>query len=133
MNSHTAIKVLLRRAHLDRHTEALQHLTHAQTKDMETDDLLFRASAHQLEFGRVLRLLLRRHHVVVHRRELGVVDLDLVVAVLGASFRFCQTDSADLWVREHDCRDVVVGELRVFQLGGAEDAVTELTAGGDGD
>jgi len=62
-----------------------------------------------------------------------VVDLDLVVAVLGAGVGLSEADGADLRVGEDDGGDVVVGELGGFELGGPEEAAAELAAGGDGD
>lgn len=129
VNGHTAIEVLLGSAHLHGDTEALEHLTNTKAKDVQTNHLLLGAGADKLHLGRVLGLLLGRHHAVVHGGELGVVDFDLVVAVPLAGFGLGETDGANLGVGEDDGRDVLVGELGGLQLGRAEEAVAKLATG----
>lgn len=115
MDSNAAIKVLLSSTHLDSDTEALQHLADAKTKDVQTNNLLLGTGADDLHLGGVLGLLLgRQADVVEHGSELGVVDLDLVVAVALAGLGLGETDAADLRVREDDCRNVLVGNLGVL-------------------
>lgn len=92
VNRHAAIKVLLGSAHLHSNTEALEHLANTKAKNVQTNHLLLRTSADDLHLGRVLGLFLGRHHAIVHGGELGVVDLDLVVAVPLASLRLGETD-----------------------------------------
>ena len=133
MNSNTVIKILLRSPHLHGNAKTLRHLPNTQTQNMQTDNLLLRPGTHDLHLRGVLGLLVRGHHVVVHGGELGVVDLDLVVAEAFAGLGFREADSADFGVREDDRGDVFVGEFGGFELGGAEEAVAELAAGGDGD
>lgn len=98
MNSHTAIKILLRSTHLHRNAETLQHLTNTQTEDMQTDDLFLGARADQLHLRGVLGLLLGGDHVVEHGCEFGLVDLDVVVTVAFAGLRLCETRGADFRV-----------------------------------
>ena len=133
MNSNTTIKILLRSPHLHSNAETLRHLPNTQTQNMHAHNLLLRSRAHELHLRGVLGFLVRGQHVVVHGRELGVVDLDLVVAVALAGLRFGEADGADFGVGEDDRGDVVVGEFGGFELGGPEEAVAELAAGGDGD
>lgn len=133
MNSNTAIEILLCSPHLHRHPESLQHLANTMTQDMQSDNLLLRPRADDLHLRGVLRLLLRGEHVVEHGGELGRVDLDLVVAEAFAGLGLREADGADFGVREDDRGDVFVGELGGFQLGRAEEAASELAAGGDGD
>lgn len=58
----TAVKVSLGGAHLDSHTEALQHFVGSITKDVKADDLLVRPSTDN--FVRGLSLLFCREHGV---------------------------------------------------------------------
>lgn len=127
MDSNTAVEVGLGSAHLDSNTKTLQHLADAKTKDVQTNDLLLGAGADDLHLGGVLGLLLSGHEAVVHVGKLGVVGLDLVIAILLAGFGLSETDGADLRVRENDSGDVLVGELGGLELGGAEDTATQLT------
>lgn len=69
-----------RTAHLDSHSEALEHLVAAKADEVQPDDLLLRARADHLHRSRLL--LVGLHHRVVQRREGRLVNLDLVVAVL---------------------------------------------------
>lgn len=131
MNSHTAVKVLLRSAHLHSDAETLEHLSHSQTQDVQANNLLLRTGADQLELGRVLLLLLSRHHVVVHGREPSVVNLDLVIAVALTSFGLGETHGTDLGVGEDHRGDVVIGKLRVANFVRAEETVAELATGGN--
>ena len=133
MNSNTAIEICLGGTHLHRHTEALQHLANTETQNVQANNLLLRSGAHQLELRWILSLLLGREHAVVHGCEPGVVDLDVVVAVALASFRFRETDGADFGVGEDDGGDVIVGELIIRAIVGSEEAVAEQAAGGNGD
>lgn len=133
MDSNTAIKVLLSSTHLNSDTEALQHLTDTKTKDVQTNNLFLGTGADDLHLGGVLGLLLRgQADIVEHGSELGVVDLDFIVAVALAGLGLGETDAADLGVREHDCRNVLVRDLGVFQLGRAEEAAAELATGSNG-
>ena len=108
MDSNTAIKVLLCGAHLDSDTEALKHLTDTETQDVEADNLLLGTGADYLHLSRVFSLLLGGHDVVEHGRELGVVDLDLVITVALAGLGLRETNTADFGVGEDDRRDVLV-------------------------
>jgi hypothetical protein len=133
VDSNTAIEVLLSGTHLNSDTEALKHLTDTKTKDVQTNNLLLGTGADELHLGGVLGLLLGgQADIVEHGSELGVVDLDLVIAVMLASLRLGKTDAADLGVREDNCRNVLVGDLGVLELRRAEEAVAELAAGGNG-
>ena len=133
MNSNTIVKILLRSPHLHGNAKTLRHLPNTETQNMQADNLLLRPGTHNLHLRGVLGLLVRGHHVVVHGGELGVVDLDLVVAEAFAGLRLAEADGADFGVREDDRGDVFVGEFGVFELGGPEEAVAELAAGGNGD
>lgn len=109
VDSNTTIKVLLSSTHLHSDTEALQHLANTETKDVQTDDLLLGTGTDDLHLGRVLGLLLwGQADVVEHRGELGVVNLDLIVAIALTGFRLGETDRANLGVREDHGRDVLV-------------------------
>lgn len=132
MNSHTRIEILLGRPHLDRNPKPLQHLPNSKAQNMQADNLLIRADAHELHLRRVLYLLLRRQYVVEHRRESRVVYFDLAVAESLARLRLREPDCADLRVREDDRRNVFVRQLGRFELGGPEEAAAELASGGDG-
>lgn len=133
MDSNAAIKVLLSSTHLDSDTEALQHLADTKTKDVQTNHLLLGTGADDLHLGGVLGLLLgRQADIIEHGSELGVVDLNLVIAVALAGLGLGETDAADLRMREDDCRNVLVGDLGVLQLGRTEKAATELAAGSNG-
>ncbi|KAB8606239.1 hypothetical protein FH972_025869 [Carpinus fangiana] len=129
MYGDAAVKVGLCGAHLDGDAKALQHLAAALAHDVQPDDLLLLARAHQLV--RAGALVLGLHHRIVHRGEAGGVDLDIVLAEFLLGLRLREADGADLGVREHDGRDVVIDEVRVLRA--AEDAVRELATRGDGD
>ena len=111
MDSNARIKVLLRSTHLHSNPKALQHLSNAQTKNMQPDDLLLGPGTDKLHFGRVLLLFLLGHDVIIHGCEPGVVDLDLVVAETLASLGFGQTDGANFGVGEDYGGNVFVGEF----------------------
>jgi hypothetical protein len=99
---------------------------------MQTDNLLLGTGTDDLHLSGVLGLLLgRQADIEEHGGELGVVDLDLVIAVALTGLRLGKTDAANLGVREHDGGDVFVGDLGVLQLGRAEEAATELATSGD--
>lgn len=133
MNSHTAVKVLLRSAHLHSDAETLEHLSHSQTQNVQANNLLLRSGADQLEFGRVLLLLLGWHHVVVHGCEPGVVDLDLVIAVALTGFGLGETHGANFGVGEDHRGDILVGKLGVANFVRAKETVAELATGGNSD
>lgn len=105
------VEVLLRGAHLERDAEALEHLAGAEAHDVQADDLLLGPLADDL----VLRgaLVLRVHHGVVHGSEVGLVDLEVLAAVLLDGLGLRQPDGADFGVREDDARDSGVVEARV--------------------
>ena len=128
MYSNTAIKVLLSGAHLDSDTEALQHFTNAKTQDVQSDNLLLGTGTDNLHLRRVLGLLLSRHDVEEHGGELGVVDLDLVIAVVLAGLGLSETDTANLRVREDDRRDVLVRKLGGLKFRRTEEAAAKLAA-----
>lgn len=132
MNGHTAVKVGLGRTHLHGNTEALEHLTDSEAENVQTDNLLLRTGADDFHLGGVLGLLLLRHHAVVHGRELGVVDLDLIVTVALASLRLGQTNGTDFGVGEDDGGDVVIVELGGLELGRAKEAAAQMTTSGNG-
>jgi len=77
------VKVLLRRAHLDRNRDNLHDLIRPQPNDVHTHHLLLLAHTDQLVRGWLLVL----GHAKVHRGEASLADLDLVVAVLLARLR----------------------------------------------
>ena len=98
MNSHCAVEVRLRRAHLDRHRKALQHLVTTQAHHVDAQHLsrdikrckatgshnymyiyLFRGQLAD-ELHPAGRLASR--DCVVHGSEVGCVDLDVVTTVL---------------------------------------------------
>lgn len=134
MNSHTRIKILLRRPHLNRDPKPLQHLPNPLPQNMQPDNPLLRPLANNLHLRGILLLLVRGEHVEEHGRELGCVGLDVFGAVLGDCFRFGEACCAYFWVGEDDGGDVVVGEFGGLEFGGfAEEAVSQLAAGGDGD
>lgn len=90
MDSDTGVKILLGGTHLHGDTETLQHLAGAETHDVQTDDLLLGASADELVLCGAL--LLGVHHRVVHGREVGRVDLEVLLAVLLLGFGLGQAD-----------------------------------------
>ena len=111
MDSDGIVQVLLPRTHLHRDTEALHHLVAAQPDDVDTDDLLLRASHDELVERMLLVLLI--DHGVVERAEARLVcrtrdgkhrgrgpkraltNLDVVRAVLLARFRLGEADGTD--------------------------------------
>lgn len=132
MNGHAAVKVLLGRAHLDRDPETLKHLPNPQAENVQPDDLLLGPGADDLHLRGVELFLLRGKDVVEHGRETRLVHLDLVVAEPLASLGLRQADGADLGMREHHGRDILVGELGCLELRGPEDATAELATGSNG-
>ena len=124
--SNTAIEVLLSGAHLDSDTEALQHFTNTKAQYVQPNNLLLGTGADNLHLRRVLGLLLHRHDVEEHGGELGVVDLDLVIAVVLAGLGLCETDTANLRVRKDDRRDVLVRKLGGLKYRRTEEAAAEL-------
>lgn len=125
MYRHTVIKVSLSCSHLDRHSEALQHLVAASSHHVEADHLLLLPSADQLHH----RLGFPGGHGVVERRELRLVDLQILLAELLRGFLLSETNCPDLQiifvvttlsdqityrgVGEDHCWDVVVVQLQV--------------------
>lgn len=59
VDSHAAVEIFLRGAHLDSDAEALHHLVTTLAEDMQTDDLLVGAFAHDLELRGFFLLLFR--------------------------------------------------------------------------
>ena len=92
MYRHTVIKVSLGCSHLDGHSESLEHLVTASPHHVEPDHLLLLASADQLHH----RLRLPAGHGVIQRRELGLVDLQVLLAELLLGFLLSQTNRPDL-------------------------------------
>ena len=131
MNRHARIKIPLPRPHLHRHPKPLEHLRAATPQNMQPHHLLLLARADQ--FIRRRRLRLRRHHGIIHGREIRLVDLDVAVAEPVARFLLRQADGADFRVGEHHRGDVGVVQFRVLMLRPAEEAVGQLAARGDGD
>ena len=89
---HTVIKVSLGCSHLDRHSEALQHLVAAPSHHVEADHFLLRPGADQLHH----RLRLPGGHGVIQRGELRLVDLQVLLAELFLGFLLSQTNRPDL-------------------------------------
>ena len=114
MNSHTAIKILLRRAHLNRHPETLQHLPAPQAQNMQSDNLLLGPRTNKLVARRPpFRLL---DDGIIHRRKARIVHLDILIPILLPRLGLRKPDSAHLRVREHDGWDIGVVELRGAEL-----------------
>jgi hypothetical protein len=133
VDSNTAIKVLLGSTHLDSNTEALEHLANTETKDVETNNLLFGTGADELHLSGVLGLLLRgQANIVEHGSELGVVDLDFFITVALAGFGLGETHATDFGVGEDNGGDVLVGKLGVLQLWGTEETAAKLATSSDG-
>lgn len=131
MDGDTAVEILLGGAHLDSDTETLQHLSAAEAGNVQADNLLLGTGADKLVSGG--SLLLGLHHGVVHGGEVGLVDLDVVLAVLLNGLRLRQADAADLGVREHDGGDVGVVEMRILVLGASEQTLRQTTSRSNGD
>ena len=89
---YTVIKVRLGGSHLHSHSEALQHLVAAPAHHVETHHLLLLPSADQLHH----RLRLPGGHGVIQRRELRLVDLQILLAELLRGFLLSQTNRPDL-------------------------------------
>lgn len=128
MYRHTTIKIILCRTHLHRDPKALQHLSGADTDDMQTNDALLGARTNDLVGGGGLVL----EHGIVHRRKLRLVDFDVLVTVFLASLRLGETDRADLRMCEHDGGDAGVVKLGKGEFRSSKEAVREPAAGGDG-
>mmetsp|Transcript_714 Transcript_714/g.1871 ORF Transcript_714/g.1871 Transcript_714/m.1871 type:complete len:203 (+) Transcript_714:1391-1999(+) len=126
---HAVVKVALRGTHLDCDSEALEHLVRTDADDMQTDNLLLSADAHQLHRHR--HLVLGRGHGVVHRLELGLVHLHVAIAVLLPGLGLSESHSTDRRVREDDRRDSAVLEARLRLA--AKQAVRQAAASGNGD
>ncbi|KAI6757627.1 hypothetical protein HG531_003452 [Fusarium graminearum] len=109
MNGNAAVKVGLCGTHLDSDAKALQHLTAANSHNVQTNNLLLGASCNKL-----------------------VVDLDVVLAVLLDSLGLCQANAADLGVREYNGGDVAVVELKGGKLGTAEQTMRETASSSNG-
>lgn len=124
MDSHARIKVLLGSTHLDSDAKALQHLSNSQTKNVQSNNLLLWTRAHQLHFGWVLCLLLWGEYVIIHSAKLGVVDLDVLLAVLLDSLGFSKTSGADFGVGEDYGGDLIVGELGGLELRRPEETIS---------
>ena len=92
MDRHAVVKVRLGGAHLDGHPEALEHLVAAPSHHVETHHLLLLPSADQLHH----RLRLPGGHGVIQRRELGLVDLQILLAELLRGFLLSETNCPDL-------------------------------------
>ena len=62
-----------------------------------------------------------------------MVDFDVGGAVFGDGLWLGEPDRANLGVREDDGGDVLVGQVGLREIGGAEESVGEVSTGGDGD
>ena len=92
MYRYTVIKVRLGGSHLDGHSEPLEHLVAAPAHHVETHHLLLQPGADQLHH----RLRLPGGHGVIERRELGLVDLQILLAKLLRGFLLSETNCPDL-------------------------------------
>lgn len=125
MDSHAAIEILLRSAHLNCNPKPLQHLPNTHAQNMQSHNLLLRPGTHKLHLRRVLLLLFGGEDVKEHRSEFGVVNFYVFSPVFGDRFWFGETCCSYFWVAEDDSGDVFVGEFGGFQLGRiAEEAVS---------
>src|SRR6266511_1100398 len=102
VNSNTRIEILLCRAHLQRYTKPLHHLTTAQAEDMKPHNLLLRTCADNLHLSGILSPLLGREDVVEHSGELRVVHLDILLTVLSLCLGLRETSSANFRMPEDD-------------------------------
>lgn len=100
VNGHAVIKVFLGCAHLDSNAKALQNLAASNAHDVQTNNLLLRAGRNQLIVGRAL--VLWGHRDVVQGTEAGLVNLDVILAVLFDGFWLRETDRTNFGVGKHD-------------------------------
>jgi len=73
-------------SHFDGDSETLHHFVATDSDQVKTDNLLFRSSTDHLHSGRLL--VIGVHHRVVEGSERSFVNLDLVISILLARFRF---------------------------------------------
>ena len=124
-----AVKVSLSSTHLQGNSEALQHLITSLSDNVDTDNLLLGSSADKLEGrGGLVGL-----HGVVHARELGDVNIQVLGAVFLLGSLLSQTNSSSSRVGEDDRGDISVVELRVLELLRSEKAIRETTTSGNSD
>mmetsp|Transcript_22281 Transcript_22281/g.75330 ORF Transcript_22281/g.75330 Transcript_22281/m.75330 type:complete len:367 (-) Transcript_22281:539-1639(-) len=124
------VEVGLCRAHLHGHAKALEHLVGGHADDVEPNNLFLLAEADDLHRRLGLRRRLDGHRAVPEVDKRRLVDLDVLVAVLGARLGLGQADDADRRVREDDGRDE-----RVVRLGrrlAVEEAVSQAPASRNG-
>ena len=130
VNSHAAVKVSLGRAHLHSNTEALEDLAAAEADNVQANNLLLGAGANELVRGR--RLVFGLHHGVVHGSEVGLVDLEVLGAVLGHRLWLGKANGTNLRVREHNGWHILVAELGCPKLLGAEQTGGQPATGSNG-
>lgn len=109
MNRNTAIKILLRSPHLNRYPKPLQYLPTPQAQNMQSHNPLVLPLANKLILRGPLILLI--HYGVIDRRERGLVDLDVILAVFLLGFFLRETDGADFRMGKDDRGDEVVVQL----------------------
>ena len=92
MNGHTVVKVSLGGPHLDGHPEALEHLVTAPAHHVEPHHLLLLAGTDKLHQCLGFPL----GHGVVQRRELGLVDAEVLLAELLLGLPLRESNGPDL-------------------------------------
>ena len=126
MDGDGVVEVALGRTHANGDGKALQHFIGAGTDDVAADDSLLRPDADELHVGAGLA----GGQGVIHRREIGDVDLD-GVAVLQARLALAQAHGADRRVGEYDGRDHLVFQAALAVA--AEQSIAQPPPGGDRD
>lgn len=72
-------------------------------------------------------------HGIVHGVELSLVDLDILGAIFLLCLRLCESNGANLRVREDYRRYVVIVKLGLGECWTTKETVGQATAGSDGD
>lgn len=81
MNRDTSIKIPFPCPHLDRDRKALQHLSHSQPNQMQSNNPLLLPFTNNLKLRRNMFPFLLREDVIKHSRKLCVIDFEIAGSV----------------------------------------------------
>ena len=133
MDGYTRVEILLGGTHLHCDTKTLQHLTNTKAKNMQSNNFLLGSGTDEFHFSRVLLFFLSWENTEEHVCEFGVVDFQVLLAILFNGLRFSETRCSDLGMGKDHSWNVFVGELRGLELWRSKKTISKLSASSNGD
>lgn len=133
MDGYTRVEILLGGTHLHCDTKTLQHLTNTKAKNMQSNNFLLGPGTDEFHLSGVFLFLLSWENAEEHICEFGVVDLQVLLAILFDGLGFSETRGSDLGMGKDHSWDIFVGELRGLELWRPKKAVSKLSTSSNGD